>query len=443
MSEAPTTEEVETRWALGARIAPAAALGVPLGLAFGGPPIVAWNTALLGLSVAEFALDRARLPIIRREHAGRFAVGRPQSIRLALRNRHDRPIRLTLRDAPPLGFETETMEMKVEVPAHGRAEVTYEIFARERGTARFGDLEARIEGRLGVGAIIARYPLAEEVRVYPDILGDRRADLAARLGDLRDLGSRAVRVSGGGGEFDHLREYVAGDPFRSIDWKATAKRGRAVTRVYEQERSQQILLAIDAGRMMGFPVDGVPKLDHALGAALLLAYVALHNGDKVGLMVFSDEVRRFVAPKGGLRQYTHLLDAVADVRAESTYVSFHRMAEAARRRVSRRSLLVVFTDLLDDAQAAPLIADAGMLRKRHLPVCVSMDDPIAQVMADAPVNEADDAFRRAAASDLLSEREAIKRKLEAAKVQVVEAPASELAVESIRRYLEIKSRRLL
>lgn len=267
--------------------------------------------------------------------------------------------------------------------------------------------------------------------------------MAARLGDLRSVGFRNVRRVGGGGEFDQLREYVRGDPYRDLDWKSTAKRLRPVTRVYQQERSQQVLIAIDAGRMMATRLGDISKLDHAINAALLLAYVALRQGDRVGLVVFADVVKSFVPPKRGPAQYRRILEALYQVEAEVAYVDFRRLVEFVQIRVPRRALLVMFSDLLDETHARPLVEHAALLRRKHLPVCVTMHDPVAEEIADRPAHRPDEVFRRAAAADVIAEREALKAHLQKSAVGLVEAPPGELAVETVNRYLEIKARHRL
>lgn len=254
---------------------------------------------------------------------------------------------------------------------------------------------------------------------------------------------RSVRVVGGGGELEQLREYVHGDPFRDLDWKSSAKRHRPITRVLQQERSQQVVLAIDAGRMMASRVGEGTKLDHAIHAALLLAYVALRQGDRVGLVVFERDVRAFVPPGSGPAHYRRLLEAVFDVNAELVHTDLRLFVDFVRTRVRKRALIVLFSDLLDEVHAMPLAKHAAVLRRKHLPVCVSMHDPMADSLASAEVRREHDAYVRAAAADLLAERSLVKAHLRAAGVAIVEAPPGELAVATLSRYLELKARHAL
>jgi uncharacterized protein (DUF58 family) len=432
----------------GRALAPAAALGLPLALADGGGLlgaglVLAYDAALAALSALEARALGRRAPTAVRRMDSRLVVGQPNAITVRLHNPTPRALRVTVRDDLPPGWTATPEESAVLLPPYARRELVYTVVPPARGAYAFGDLHLRVEGGARLGAALVTTPAAAPARVYPNVLGPRRFELAARLGDLRALGFRNIRVAGQGGEFEQLREYVSGDAYRDLDWKSTAKRQRPVTRVHQQERSQLVLLAIDAGRMMGTRLGGLTKLDHAINAALLLAYVALRQGDRVGLVVFSDVVRGFVAPGRGPGQYRKLLEALYGVMPSDTYVDFRRLAEYVRVRVPRRALLVVFSDLLDEAQAMPLAEHAAVLRRKHLPVCVTMDDPIAARIADAPADSAEDVVLRAAAADLLAEREHVKAHLVKSGVGLVEAPAGELAVAAVNRYLDIKARHAL
>jgi uncharacterized protein (DUF58 family) len=454
-----------SRFVPGRRLAWAAAAGAPfaLGGELGLAGVVAWDAAVILGAALESAALGARVPTAERAVEARLVVGVPNEVKVHLHNPTKSLLRVVVRDDVPEGWLAEPDELAIEIPPHARREVTYQVTPPKRGAYAFGDLHLRIEGSLGLGARIVDVPAARTARVYPNVLGPRRYEMASKLGDLRNIGFRNVRKSGGGGEFDQLREYVSGDPFRDLDWKSSAKRLRPVTRVLREERSQNVLLAIDAGRLMKIragsaqaparsepsatPAPGreipVTKLDHAINAALLLAWVALRHGDRVGLVVFAEDVKTFVPANRGPAQYRALLEALYAVEATMAYVDFRRFVEFIKIRVPRRSLIVMFSDLLDDTHAMPLAEHLAMLRGKHLPVCVTMEDAVAERLAAKPAQSDDDAYQRAAAADLLADRAAVKAHLRKGGVSLVEGPAGELAVGAVNRYLEIKARNLL
>lgn len=416
----------------------------PLAYVFGGLWVVLVQLAvLLGLAFVEHALLARALLHLERLTDARFVIGEGNQVTLKLHNAGATPLQLTLRDDYPDGWLASTPELSLTLAGHQRATLQYSVVPPRRGRFAFGDVHVRLEGRFGLGAMLATVSARSAANVYPNVRAPGRYELAARLGVLATVGVRASKRSGGSGELDHLREYVRGDAFRDLDWKSTAKRLRPMTRVYEQENSQTVILAIDCGRMMATQLGTLTKLDHAINAGLLLAFAALRQGDRVGLLVFAEDVHAFVPPARGQAQYQRILEALFAAEARPVSVEFRRLAELVRTRVPRRSLLVLFSDLLDASHALPLAEHAKALRGKHLALCVTLDDVVARALAEAkPVHDSD-VYPRAAAADLLEEREAVKLHLTRSGVQLVEAPPGEIAVATVNRYLEIKASRAL
>jgi len=405
--------------------------------------VVFGNVIFLLAAFAESRWLRLRAPELRRNMPERFALGAPNRVSVHVASHSTAAVRGELRDDAPAEFKVDAEQLHFSLPPQAQLELSYHAEVQRRGQYTFGDLHLRLDGVLGFGAVILSQPAAASVRVYPNLRGPRRYELALRRGALHSVGVRLARRSGGGGEFEQLREYVAGDALRDLDWKAAAKRLRPITRVHGQEHSQSVLIALDAGRLMATPLAGLSKLDHAIHAALLLAWVAQRVGDRVGLLVFAQDVLRFVPAGRGHTQYLRILDALYAVEASDAYVDFRAFAEFVRARVSRRSLLLLFSDLLDESQALPLAAELPKLRKKHLPLCVTLSDPVTEELAQARAHDVEGVYLRAAAADLMAERALVKAQLTRAGVAVLEASAAELAVATVNRYLEIKRQRTL
>ena len=402
-----------------------------------------YNALLIVAAVYEARVLGAAVPSALRRLDARLLLGVENEVSIRLHNPSSHRLQVVIRDDSPAGFRPDVEDLAVVLAPRARAEVSYRVVPARRGRFRFGQIHLRVEGLLALGAVIASHDAEQRTRVYPNLRGPKRYELAARLGALHSVGVRAVRRPGAGGEFEQLREYVSGDSYRDLDWKATAKRLRPVTRVNGQEQSQTVVVALDAGRMMATALDQLTKLDHAINAALLVAYVALRGGDRVGLIVFAENVSTFLPPHRGPTQYRRILEALAAVEASPTYVDFRRLSEFVRARLPRRALLVLFSDLLDESQAMPMAEQAALLSRKHLPVCVTMNDPVAETLAHAAVTSTEQAYARAAAAAVLEDRAAIKAHLRKAGVGLVEAPASSLAIATVNRYLEIKSKHVL
>ena len=324
--------------------------------------------------------------------------------------------------------------------ANSRAKLHYTTTPGKRGKFEFGAIHLRVRGPFGFVWHERLVPATVAVSVFPDMRGASRLLLSDAALDFVNLGLRQLRRDGRGSEFARLRDYSQGDSVRDVDWKATARRGRPVTRVMESERSQTVLIGVDAGRSMAARVDGLTKLDHAVNAALFLAFVAVRNGDRVGLVVFADGIKTYLAPSAGRLQYRKIVDALYTAKPHLTYVDYLALFKELNVRLLKRSLLCVFTDFIDEDQAQTMVDPMRRLAKRHVPLCLSVKDAaLAQLLETTPP-DAEIAYQHAVASELLLEREAMKRKVGRDGVTVVDVEANQLSLAAVNKYLEIKAR---
>lgn len=370
----------------------------------------------------------------------KLSIGVPNPVRLSVRNLSRRPARLLARETPPPGFEGERVFGPVEVDSHGEAGVTLSFTPPSRGTFRFGEVGITSYGPYRLAAWRATAPIAEDVRVYPDIRAVRQYALLARRGLLHEIGVRAARYAGAGTEFESLREYRPGDDYGDIDWKATARRGVPVVRRYEVERSQSIVLAVDAGRLMTPMAGPLTKLDRAVNAALLLSFLATRMGDQVGLMVFARDVRTFLPPRRGHRQFLAVLEALHGVEGRLEEPDYHGALRYLGARVKRRSLVVVFTELAGEQASGRLLGTLGSLAPRHLPLVVAQRNRAIEARALGEPESESDVFAAAVAEDLLRDKAAAVRALRSRGALVLDVVPERLSVAAVNRYLEIKAR---
>jgi uncharacterized protein (DUF58 family) len=327
---------------------------------------------------------------------------------------------------------------------HAEIALPLAVTGRERGSFELGPVALRTLGGLGLVQRTIRYQLADRITVTPSLAGVRRYRLLALQHRLRDVGVRAIRRCGGGTSFASLREYVLGDDPRRIDWKASARRQKLITREYSVEQGQTVMIAVDAGRMMTQLAGDVPRFEHALSAATLLADVAAQSNDHVGAIVFDDEVRVFVPPTRGrpaLARIRAALTPVMATMAEPDYAAAFRLLAARQR---KRSLIVLFTDVIDARASQALIALLARSAARHLPVVVAMrNDRLVEAAVPSRALSSSELFESAAAEELLSARDDALQRMRRAGVAVVDVSPSAMTAAVINRYLEIKARAAL
>jgi uncharacterized protein (DUF58 family) len=411
-------------------------LTTPIGLAGLG-----WGVFVLALLAADNRLSlRAQRLQIERRVERKLSLGAENPVRLHLENLSRWNLRLTVKDDPPAEFLTPRRELRVALAPYEETIVTYPTTPRKRGRHSFGDLHVRGRSFLGLSLWQTRVPAPAAVDAYPDIQSVGRFDLLLRAQRLEDAGFRRARARGAGTEFESLREYVRDDEYRRIDWKATARRGHPFTRQYEEERSRTIMLLIDAGRMMSAEVEGLSKLDHAINAALMLAYVALRRDDAVGLIVFADTVKAVLPPRKGKAQLQRVLEALYNVEPTLAEPNYRAALYHLHDRARKRSLAVLFTDLVDEEASRRLIVHVTAAYPRHLPLLVTLSDPDILRASRLRPETSEELFERAVASSVLADRERALATLRSGGAVVLETSAAELSVALVNRYLELKER---
>jgi uncharacterized protein (DUF58 family) len=332
------------------------------------------------------------------------------------------------------------------------ARLRFAVEGRERGQHALGRIALVARTRLGLLSVRSRVDPGDEILVAPSVSAVRRFRLLAMQNRLDAAGVRALRLRGEGSAFAGLREYAIGDDPRRIDWKATAHRGKPIVREFTIERAQTVFVFIDCGRAMTQLAGDLPRLEHALSAALVLTDVAATAGDRVGALAFDDEVRAYVAPQRGRAALAAIRRALHPVRAtlaEPDYASAFRYFATRQR---RRALVVFFTDVIDERASRALIAHVSRSAARHLVVVVALRNDAVFAMADAaPGGLAaagdDDAgraslpiYERAAAEELIVGREEALERMRRAGVVVLDVSPAQMTAAVVNRYLEIKAR---
>jgi len=406
-------------------------------------PALAGGLALLGaLAAWDLALLRRRPPLgLARRLPGRAFVGCAAEIALTLENPAREPVSVEVMDEVPADLAAEEPRFTgVLVPPAASVTLRYPIRPSVRGDRRLGPsiaLERSPLGWLrrrtvaGAGAVLAVYPDATRY-LRPEALAPKRV--------LAAMGVRPSRRRGEGMEFESLRDYVAGDEPRRIDWAASARRGRLVTRLYQHERHHNVLIALDASRLMAGLVGGRSKLDHAVDGALALAYAGLASGDRVGMLVFDREVRGLVTPRAHRRHLGLFVDLLRAVEPAAVEPDYRALAREIAARQRRRALLIVLTDFVE-ADPGALVGPLVQLARRHRVLLVALRDAAYDALAPpAPGGREEplDLYRRVVLDELLRGREITLARLRRHGLQTLDLSPAALTASVLNRYLALR-----
>ena len=426
-----------TLWLLALGI-PIAALGSQIGVAYFGLVFdvvvlaAAWISTRLAADASHLRLTRRYDPVL--------SVRADNRIEISVENDGDERITGLLRDEAPGQFEASRREFRLDLDAGRHQEFTYIVKPRERGSEEFAGAWIRLDCPFGLAYRDVYLPAEETVRVYPNLLALKEFNLLNQQGRLREIGIRQTRKRGIGMEFESLRDYGEGDDFRKIDHKASARRGKLVVRQYETERNQAVLLVIDIGRHMLAEVNGVRKLDHVLDSLLMLANAAAIAGDNIGLLVYAENVRRYIPPRKGRAQVGMIIEALHDLIAEPVESDPVGAYAYLASRWKRRSLLVAFTDYEDPDRARELLAAFTPLARRHITVIARVTDPRWHDIATQPVKDVKSMYQRTAATILTEDRRAATHIIGNAGIYNLEAEPQDLAAKLVTFYMDVKAR---
>jgi uncharacterized protein (DUF58 family) len=394
-----------------------------------------------GIAAAVAAADMLLLmlrprPTAERRLPGSAALDVGLDVHLRLHNPAASPLHCEVFDHHPPEGVVEGLPRALGVPARGWAELTYRLRPTSRGNLRFGPVEVRADSPVRLWQRRLRLGEASLLRVYPNFAALSGYALLATDHRLADVGILQRRRRGEGMDFDQLREYREGDSQRKIDWKASQRMNKLISREYQDERDQQIMFLVDCGRRMRAKDDECSHFDHALDATLLLAYVGLRQGDAVGLMTMSGE-ERYLAPHKSRETVNRILNTVYDLQPGLLTSDYYQAAVKLTRHLRKRALIVILSNLRDEDDDT-LLPTLRLLQKRHLVLFASLREQALDDAMELPVRDFDGALTHAAAMEYRQRRDAAFRRLQHGDVVCLDVPPRKLAVALVNQYLEVK-----
>ena len=367
-----------------------------------------------------------------------ITLGREGTVKWLVRNDNPRAASISFAEsfAPSLQADTRRAELRL---GPGRsATIETDLHPTRRGRFMLAEFVVRSDGPLGFAGRQRTRWIPAEVRVLPRFPSRAEAELRIQQSRL-DIGLRSARVRGGGSEFDQLRDFTVDDEFRKIDWSATARTGRTIVKTYRAERNQTVINILDNGRLMAGQVAGSPRVEYAMDAIMGVTTLATRLGDRAGLLVFDKDVRAAVPASNRLTQLTRVTDVMFDLEPELAESDYRGAFTETLLRFSRRTMLIIHTELSEQAIGEFLLPALPLLTRSHVVVIASVQDPEIRTWAQHPPIDSESAHRHAAAQAALAERDRTIAALRRTGASVVDAPPDVLAGRLMDHYLDVKA----
>lgn len=398
-----------------------------------------WYFALATLTLLA-AVDAlgARKPCVNveRELPGSFAVGVANPVRIFLHNISGRSLRLCVSDHHSAQIRAEGLPANLRLPAGEVAQLQYRAWPERRGQAHFSDVDIRHHSPLACWEFRQRVALPATVRVYPNFTAISRFEQLGHDQQVSQLGLHVRQRRGQGMDFHQLREYRDGDVSRQIDWKASARRRKLISRDYQDERDQEIIFLLDCGRRMRSRESALSHFDHCLNSLLLLSYVALKQGDAVGMLSFGGE-QRWLAPVKGKNNINLILNSVYDLHSSTETSDLLEAASELMARHRKRSLVVIMSNLRDEDRD-DVIAASRLLASKHLVLIASLRENALEEAITTPVADLESSLVYCESTDILAARQRLLQTLRSQGALVTDSRPQELHIRLVNEYWALK-----
>lgn len=370
----------------------------------------------------------------------RFSIGDDNKVVLKLFNRYPFPLRVSVIDEIPVQFQERNWLRKARIDSRSVADIEYSLRPISRGEYIFDSINVFADGPLRL--VKRRYVFFVEhvVKVYPSYVQMRRYQLLALSNKLQEVGVKRIRKLGHSMEFEQIKEYVRGDDYRTINWKATARKDGLMVNNYTDERSQQIYCIINKGRVMKMPFGGMSLLDHAINSSLVLSNVALMKQDKAGLITFAENLDAFVPADKKPTQMNIVLETLYKQQTRFLESDFEKLFSVIRNRISNRSLLVLFTNFESMESLQREMPALKKIARYHLLLVVFFENTELKSLIEKKATRMEDIYIKTIAEKFTFEKRLMVRELHMNGILSILTTPENLTVNTVNKYLELKTR---
>ena len=373
----------------------------------------------------------------------RLSNGDENEVTLKLKSGYPLPVDLQVIDEQPYQFQAREQMFALRLmPGEARHHV-YKVVPTERGDYRFGHIHVFVSTNLKLARRRFTVPAEQNVPVYPSFLQMRRFELLARANRLNEIGIRRVRRRGHSMEYDQIREYVKGDDIRTVNWKATSRSTSLMVNQYQDERAQEVYSVIDMGRVMKMPFNGMTLLDYAINAGLVMSNVALMKHERAGLITFADTVKTTVKAENRRLQMGRIMEMLYNQQTEFRESGYEQLYAHLQRTLSRRSLILLFTNFETLHGLHRNLPYLRAINKRHLLVAVFFENAELTAEMQKPTGRLWDIYYKTTLEKYIYEKREIVKELNRYGISTILTEPENLTVNTVNKYLEIKSRGLL
>ncbi len=372
-----------------------------------------------------------------------FSLGDNNPVELNLKNNSSVFLNVTLVDELPEQFQVRDFKRELKLSAGQSDKHVYQVRPLTRGEYAFGDLHCFIHSGLGLVKRRITFPVSEVIPVYPSIIQMKRFELKSFIRTSEEYGVKRMQRIGHSYEFEHIKQYVAGDDYRSINWKATGRRAQLMVNQYEDEKSQQVYCLLDRSRVMHMPFEGLSLLDYAVNASLVISNIVLQKQDKAGLITFSDKIGTALKAERSKQQLKHILEALYKEEEQPAEANYELMYIGARRFIKGRSLVFLFTNFESEYALQRVIPQLRKINRQHLLVVVFFENTEISNFAKQPSENLEDVYAQITAEDYAYNKMQLTQQLKQFGIMSILTKPENLTVATINKYLELKSRGLI